>query len=65
MDKEQKELELKKVEIEKLKIKEGLFRTLVLIVLTVSAGLGTVIYKTKVELIKQYQAVIDTILLLC
>ena len=41
MDKDQKEIELKKIELEKLKIKEGLFRTLVIIVLTVSAGIGT------------------------
>ena len=45
MDKEQKELELKKIEIEKLKIKEGLFRTIVLIILTAGAGFGTVLYK--------------------
>ena len=64
MDKEQKELELKKIEIEKLKIKEGLFRTLVLIVLTVGAGLGAVIYKTKLGLIKQYQVIIDTVFII-
>ena len=45
MDKEQKELEFKKIEIEKLKIKEGLFRTIVLIILTAGAGFGTVLYK--------------------
>ena len=61
MDKEQKELELKKLELEKLKIKEGLFRTLVLIVLTVGAGLGAVIYKTKLELVRQYQTIIDAV----
>lgn len=61
MDKEQKELELKKIELEKLKIKEGLFRTLVLIVLTVGAGLGAVIYKTKLELVRQYQTIIDAV----
>ena len=48
----EKELELKKleidkakVELEKLKIKEGLFRTIVLIILTAGAGFGTVLYK--------------------
>jgi len=45
MDKEQKELELKKIEIEKLKIKEGLFRTLVIIILTAGAGAGTLHFK--------------------
>ncbi len=59
MDKQEKEIEIKKLEIEKLKIKEGLFRTLVLVVLTVGAGLGAVIYRTKVNLIKQYQTFID------
>jgi len=45
MDKDQKELEFKKLEIEKLKIKEGLFRTIILIILTSGAGFGTVLYK--------------------
>ncbi|WP_457625054.1 hypothetical protein [Persephonella sp.] len=45
MDKDQKEIELKKLEIEKLKIKEGLFRTLVIIILTASAGAGTLHFK--------------------
>ncbi len=45
MEKEQKEIELKKLEIERLKIKEGLFRTLVIALLTVGAGFGTVLYK--------------------
>ena len=59
--KDDKELEFKKLEIEKLKIKEGLFRTLVLIVLTVGAGLGAVIYKTKLELVRQYKTIIDAV----
>ncbi len=41
----EKELELKKIELEKLKIKEGLFRSLVIIILTASAGLGTLHFK--------------------
>ena len=64
MEKEQKEIELKKLEIEKLKIKEGLFRSLVIIVLTIGAGLGAVIYKTNIELIKQYNTTIDMIFLI-
>lgn len=43
--KDDKEIELKKLEIEKLKVKEGLFRTIVLIILTAGAGFGTVLYK--------------------
>jgi len=43
MDREQKELELKKLEIEKLKIKEGFIRTLAIILLTIGAGIGTVL----------------------
>ena len=45
MDKNQKEIELKKLKIEKLKIQEGLFRTLIIIILTASAGLGTLHFK--------------------
>ncbi len=40
MDKNQKELELKKLEIEKIKIKEGFLRTLAFILLTIGAGMG-------------------------
>ena len=40
-----REIEIKKLEIEKLKVKEGLFRTLVLVILTASAGLGTLHFK--------------------
>jgi len=54
MEKEQKEIELKKLEIEKLKIKEGLFRTLIIIILTAAAGLGTVVYKIKLEIVKKH-----------
>ncbi len=43
MDKDQKEVELKKLEIEKAKIIEGYFRTLAIIVLTTGAGIGTLI----------------------
>ncbi len=43
MDKEQRELELKKLEIEKAKILESYFRTLAIIVLTIGAGIGTLI----------------------
>jgi uncharacterized protein YacL len=58
MDKE-KELELKKLEIEKLKIKEGLFRTIVLIILTVGAGFGTTLYKTyKEQIINEFVLVV-------
>ncbi len=41
MDKDQKEIELKKLEIEKLKIKEGIARTILIMILTVGAGIGT------------------------
>ncbi|WP_029522291.1 hypothetical protein [Persephonella sp. KM09-Lau-8] len=40
MDNLQKEIELKKLEIEKLKIKEGFIRTLSIILLTIGAGIG-------------------------
>lgn len=45
MDEYQREIELKKIEIEKLKVREGLFRTLVIIILTASAGAGTLTFK--------------------
>lgn len=54
MDKDQKEIELKKLEIEKLKIKESLFRTLILIVLTAGAGIGAVIYQIKFDFFMKY-----------
>ncbi len=47
MEKEQREIELKKLEIEKLKNREGLFRTLVIALLTVGAGIGTLTLKMK------------------
>lgn len=62
MDKDQKEIELKKLEIEKLKIKESLFRTLILIVLTAGAGLGTVFYQIKLEILKPYINMINIII---
>ena len=43
MDKDQKEIELKKLEVEKAKIIESYFRTLAIIVLTTGAGIGTLI----------------------
>ena len=43
MDKEQKEIELKKLEIEKLKLLESYFKTLAFIILTIGAGLGTLL----------------------
>ncbi len=64
MDKNQKELELKKLEIEKLKIKEGLFRSLIIVVLTIGAGIGTVLYNSKLELLIRYRVEIDTALLI-
>ena len=45
MDKEQKEFELKKLEIEKAKVYEGILRTLVFSILTLGAGAGTLIFK--------------------
>lgn len=44
MEKE-KELELKKLEIEKAKVYEGILRTLVFTILTLVAGIGTVLYR--------------------
>ena len=64
MDKNQKELELKKLEIEKLKIKEGLFRSLIIVVLTIGAGIGTVLYNSKLELLIKYRVEVDTALLI-
>ncbi len=64
MDKNQKELELKKLEIEKLKIKEGLFRSLIIVVLTIGAGIGTVLYNSKLELLIRYRVEVDTALLI-
>ncbi len=51
MDKDQKEIELKKLEIEKLKIKEGLARTVLILVLTVGAGIGTLSKVIKIPLL--------------
>jgi len=45
MNKEEKELELKKLEIEKAKVLEGVLRSIVLIILTLGAGAGTVLYR--------------------
>ena len=42
MDKEQKDIEIKKLEIEKAKILEGYFRTLAFMLLSIGAGIGTV-----------------------
>ena len=38
---ENEKIELKKLEIEKLKVKEGLTRTVLILILTVGAGIGT------------------------
>lgn len=45
MDKEQREFELKKLEIERAKVLEGILRTLVFSILTFGAGAGTVLYR--------------------
>jgi len=45
MDKEQREFELKKIEIEKSKILEGILRSLIISLLTIGAGEGTLIFK--------------------
>ena len=44
MDKEQREIEFKKLEIESLKVKADIFWTLVLITLTLGAGFFTVVF---------------------
>ena len=49
MDKEQKELEIKKLKIEKLKALEGIIRTVVIAILTIGAGIGTLIFQILVE----------------
>jgi len=43
MDREQREIELKKIELEKAKVIEGHLRTLALVILTLGAGAGTLI----------------------
>ncbi|NPA12997.1 MAG: hypothetical protein GXO45_03305 [Aquificae bacterium] len=45
MAKEQSEIELKKIEVEKAKVLEGILRTLVISILTLGAGIGGVLYK--------------------
>ncbi len=45
MDKYQKGLEIRKLEIERAKVLEGILRTLVFSVLTLGAGAGTVLYR--------------------
>ena len=64
MGKDQQEIELRKLEVEKLKIKEGLFRSLVIVVLTIGAGLGAVIYRANIKLIQKYSSLIDMVLLI-
>ena len=44
MDKEQKELELKKIEIEKLKVRADILRTVIIALLAIGTGIGTVLY---------------------
>ena len=52
MDKEQKELELKKLEIEKLEVRADILRTVIIALLAIGTGIGTVLYrKYKVRLI--------------
>ncbi|EDP74049.1 hypothetical protein [Hydrogenivirga sp. 128-5-R1-1] len=65
-----KDLELKKIEIEKAKVIEGLIRTIVISILTVGAGEGTLIFKLlneKVQLnilVYKYMLIILTAVLI-
>jgi len=43
LDKEQKEIELKKLDIEKAKVLEGQIRDLILVILALGGGIGTLI----------------------
>lgn len=43
MDKEQRELELKKIGIERAKVLEGQIRSLILIIIALGGGLGTLV----------------------
>ena len=45
MDKEQRELELKKLEIEELKIRADILRTVMITLIAIGTGVGTVLYK--------------------
>ena len=58
MDKEQKELEIKKLELEKAKVLEGLLRTIAIMLLTIGAGIGTLMQKLYPDEIKKFLLVI-------
>ena len=58
MDKEQKELEIKKLELEKAKVLEGLLRTIAIMLLTMGAGIGTLMQKLYPNEIKKFLLVI-------
>ena len=58
MDKEQKELEIKKLELEKAKVLEGLLRTIAIMLLTMGAGIGTLMQKLYPDEIKKFLLVI-------
>ena len=45
MDKDEKEFQLKKLEIEKLKVRADILRTVIITLLAVGTGIGTVLYK--------------------
>ena len=62
MDKQQIEIENKKLKLEKAKILEGLIRTLIIAILTIGAGEGTLIFKV-LTLKENLQAFIYKILL--
>lgn len=58
MDKEQKELEIKKLELEKAKVLEGLLRTIAIMLLTMGAGIGTLMQKLYPDEIKKFLLII-------
>jgi len=62
VDKQQIEIENKKLKLEKAKILEGLIRTLIIAILTIGAGEGTLIFKV-LTLKENLQAFIYKILL--
>ena len=66
MEKEQIEIELKKIETEKLKIKEGIFRSLIFLIVAVATGIGTVMYQIydKQTLNYLFLIVLSTILII-
>lgn len=58
MDKEQKELEIKKLELEKAKVLEGILRTIAIMLLTIGAGIGTLMQKLYPDEIKKFLLII-------